>query len=461
MRDYRAEYEARKTRAEAKGLTGPARYGKAAPRSDYATFLQQKRRTVADAGRDIDPADLHPSLFGHQRHVICWAARRGRGAVFLDTGLGKSRIAAAWADAVADRTLIITPLSIAGQTVQEAAAIDLPATYVRDGDEVTSPGIYVTNYEMAERFKPADFDAVVIDESSILKQHTGAYRNYLIGEWGTVPYRLACTATPAPNDTTELANHAEFIGALSRVEMLAAYFVHDQDGWRPKGHAVGPMYEWMASWAVAARMPSDLGPYDDAPYVLPPLRIHGEIVQVTEAPEGQLFAVALGGVTERAKVRRSTMAARVQRATELLDHDRPAIAWCGMNPEATAMAKALGVPDLHGSLRPEEKVEIIEAFKAGQIRVLVTKCSVAGFGLNLQRAAQQVFVGLGDSYESYYQAIRRSWRFGQTQPVDVHVVVSELEQQIVDNVRRKETEAASMTEQLVRAMRAANERIAS
>jgi superfamily II DNA or RNA helicase len=424
----------------------------------YRTFLEGKRRTIQDSGRTVDPDELHPSLFPHQAHVVRWAARRGRAAVFLDTGLGKSRIASSWANAVAEKALIITPLSIATQTVREAAAIDLEARYVRDGDDVTGPGLWVTNYEMAERFKPGDFDAVVIDESSILKAHTGTYRNYLIDAWGAVPHRLACTATPAPNDTTELANHAEFIGAMSRVEMLAAYFVHDADGWRPKGHALEAMYDWMSTWAVAARRPSDLGPYDDTPYRLPPLSISAEVVEFTDAPDGQLFATTIGGVTGRSRLRRATMAARLQRAAEMLTGGPPSIAWCGLNPEAAELARMLGVPDLHGSLPVDAKVEIIEAFVAGEIPTLVTKPSIAGMGLNLQRATRQVFVGIGDSYESYYQAIRRSWRFGQTSPVDVRIVVSELEQQIVENVRRKESDAAAMTDRLVCSMRAATER---
>lgn len=420
---------------------------------NYADFLASKKRAVTDEGVGVDDTDLHPTLFPHQRHVVRWAARRGRAAVFLDTGLGKSRIAIEWARLSGSRSLILAPLSIARQTIREAAAIDIEARYVRSQDQVTGPGLWVTNYEMEQAFDPAQFDAVVADESSILKNHTGSMRTALIKRWGTVPRRLACTATPAPNDTTELANHAEFLGAMSRVEMLAAFFVHDDDGWRPKGHAVGPMYEWMSTWSMAARRPSDLGPFDDSPYVLPPLNIHGEVVESHDAPEGQLFATGLGGVTGRARVRRATMNARLERAADLLDHDRPAIAWCGLNPEAEAITSDVkGAENLHGSLSPDAKTELIEAFIDGEIRVLVTKASIAGMGLNLQHAAQQVFVGLGDSYEQYYQAIRRSWRFGQTQPVDVHIVVSDLEADIVANVKRKETEAAAMTDRLVTAM---------
>lgn len=421
----------------------------------YADFLARKTRTLTDDGFDLD--DLPASLFHHQADVVRWAARKGRAAAFLDTGLGKTRIQLAWADAMRrdGRALVICPLSIAKQTQREAAALDLDARIVRHADEVAGPGIYIANYEMQHAFDPAAFGAVVLDESSILKNHEGKTRGALIDRWGTVPYRLACTATPAPNDHTELANHAEFLGAMRRVEMLAAFFVHDDDGWRLKGHAGPAMYEWMASWAVAARRPSDItgNTADDLGYDLPPLRIHGHTVEVNSAPEGQLFATTLGGVGGRAKARKSTMVERVAKAADLLNHDRPAIAWCGLNDEADEVTAAVhGAANLHGTLPPDAKVELIEAFLAGEVRVLVSKPSIAGFGLNFQHAADQVFVGLGDSYESYYQAIRRSWRFGQTRPVDVHVVVSDLESDVVANVRAKERSAIEMTDRLVAAL---------
>ncbi len=425
--------------------------------STYAEFLHHKARVVNPTGIIVEPENLHPSLFPHQVHAVQWAARTGRAGAFLDTGLGKTAVAIEWARSVADTALIVCPLSVAHWFVKEGARLGVEIRQARNHDEVTGPGLWVTNYEMQDRFKAPDFGAVVLDESAILRNHTGAMRNALVDQWAATPYRLACTATPTPNDTTELANHSEFLGAMTRVEMLAAYFVHDADGWRPKGHAVGPMYEWMSTWAIAARRPSDLGPYDDSHYVLPPLRIHAEIVECNVAPEGQLFATSIGGVSGRSALRRATMDARIERAVGLLPADVPAIAWCGLNPEAAALSKALGVPDLHGSLPIEAKVEILDLFTAGEIPTLVTKPSIAGMGLNLQRAARQVFVGLGDSWDSYYQAIRRSWRFGQDRPVDIHVVVSELEQQIVENVRRKETEAAAMTDRLVRSMRAAND----
>ena len=425
--------------------------------SDYEQFLRAKRQQAPVDGVDVDDSEIHESLFHHQQQVVIWAARRGRGAVFLDTGLGKTRIQLEWLRHMTPKRsgLIVAPLSIARQTIREAATLGISLRYVRTVEDLDGPGFYITNYEMADRFAPMDFDAVVLDESSILKNHTGATRNALIERWGQVPHRLACTATPAPNDHTELANHAEFLGAMSRVEMLAAFFVHDDDGWRLKGHAGPAMYEWMSTWAMAARWPSDITgePHDDVQYRLPPLNIHAETVEYHYAPEGQLISTGIGGVQGRSRMRKATLEPRVQRAAELLDHNRPAIAWCGLNDEADRMAASVdGAINLHGTLTPERKAEIIEAFQDGEIRVLVSKPSIAGMGLNFQHAAQQVFVGIGDSYEAYYQAIRRSWRFGQTQPVDVHVVVSEIEAEIVANVRRKEAAASEMTERLVSAL---------
>jgi hypothetical protein len=294
---------------------------------------------------------------------------------------------------------------------------------------------------------------VCLDESSILKCFTGSTRTALIRQWRDTPYRSSWTATPAPNDVTELCNQAEFLGAMARNEMLAAYFVHDDDGWRLKGHAVDPMFEWMTTWAVAARRPSDVGG-DDTPYQLPPLNISSVVVDVPIVPDGQLFATELGGVGGRAAVRRSTLDARIGAVGELVGRPGQWIAWCGLNAEADAITSNVqGAVNVHGTLSPDEKADAFEAFQDGDIRVLVTKPSIAGFGMNFQNCHQMVFVGLSDSWESYYQCVRRCWRFGQTAPVNVHVVVSQLEQQIVANVRRKETEVQRWTERLVSHMR--------
>ena len=426
----------------------------------YQEFLATKKRRVAPVGVSIHPDDLHSSLFEHQRHIIDWALERGRAAVFADTGLGKTAIQLEWARHIAGTTLILAPLSVARQTVREAKRIGLTVTYVRHQAEVTGPGVWITNYEMVHEFDADRFEAVVLDESSILKNHAGATRTALIKQWSATKYRLCCTATPAPNDVTEMCNHAEFLGVMPRNEMLAAYFVHDDDGWRLKGHAALPMYRWMASWAIAIRMPSDLG-FDDARYELPPLRIHANTVEVESTPDDQLFATELGGIGGRHAVRRETLDARVAETIRLTEQRSGQwIVWCGLNDEARAVAAGIGddAVNVEGNWSPEAKADALESFQDGKIRVLVTKPSIAGFGMNFQNAHQMAFCGVNDSYEMYYQAIRRCWRFGQTEPVDVYVVVSTLERQIVDNVRRKEIESSTMTAQLVHAMQAEQQR---
>ena len=416
----------------------------------YGEFLAAKKRREVDAGIAIDRTDVHPVLFDWQAEIVRWAVKRGRAAIFADCGLGKTFMQLEWARLSADRALILAPLSVARQTSREAAKIGTTATYVRDPDDVVDDGIYVTNYEMAHHFDASMFGAVVLDESSILKNVDGPTRRRLTDQFAHVPARLACTATPAPNDVAELCNHAEFLGILPRAEMLASFFVHDDDGWRLKGHAAEPMHEWMAQWATALRRPSDLG-WPDTGYDLPPLRVHAEVVDAEVESEGQLFATDLGGVGGRAKVRRSTLGERADRAIDLASGDGQWIVWCGLNDEASAVAKAVpGAVNVDGSMSPDDKAEALESFQDETIRVLVTKAQIAGFGMNFQQCHQMVFVGLSDSYESYYQAVRRCWRFGQTEPVDAHIVVSNLERQIVDNVRRKETEASVTTEALIR-----------
>lgn len=294
---------------------------------------------------------------------------------------------------------------------------------------------------------------MLVHNSSILKNVDGKTRRALTTGFAAIPRRLACTATPAPNDVAELTNHAEFLGVMSRAEMLAAYFVNDEKNWRLKGHAAGAMFAWMSTWVHALRSPADMGHSADD-YVLPDLRITRDVVDAHITPmEGQMFATDLGGVGGRANVRRQTLNARVRRAAELADHGEQAIVWCALNDEAAQVALLIdGAVNVPGSWTPDAKAQALEDFQDGRIRVLVSKCSIAGFGMNFQQCHRMVFLGLGDSYESYYQAIRRCWRFGQTMPVDVHIVVSAIEQQIVNNVVRKEREATAWTDALMRAM---------
>jgi hypothetical protein len=426
----------------------------------YADFLARKAKAAPTYGQDVSIGDVHDRLHDWQQQIVVWAVRTGRAAIWADTGLGKTLMQVEWARLSGETSLIVAPLAVCTQTVREAATVGVKATYVRDPAQMDGPGLYVTNYEMVGHFDADLFDAVVLDEASILKQSDGKTRTKLIAHFADVPRRLACTATPAPNDIEELTNQAEFLGRSSRVNMLAAYFVHDSDqGWRLKGHAHVPMFKWMTSWAVALRRPSDIG-YSDEGYDLPGLEILPHLISVDIVPDDQLFATDLGGVGGRAAIRRQTLEARCERAAELVatEPDEPWLLWCGLNDEADTLARLIpGSVNVHGGWSPEDKADALLGFADGRIRVLITKPSIAAFGLNWQHCARMAFVGLSDSYESYYQAIRRCYRYGQTRVVHAHVVLSDLEGQIAVNIARKEKDSSSITAGLVAEMREAGE----
>ncbi len=420
----------------------------------YAEFLARKGSRVEKPGRTVSAGDIHPMLHDWQNELVQWAVRAGRAALWADTGMGKTVMQLEWARLSGDRPLVVAPLAVCQQTVREAAKLGVTATYIKDMAEVDGSQIHVTNYERLHNISPDAFDAVVLDESSILKQSDGKTRSMLIDWASEVPHRLACSATPAPNDPEELTNQAEWLGRMSRTHMLAAYFIHDSDGWRLKGHARRPMMQWMAQWAVALTKPSDVGG-DDTGYNLPGLEVVPQIVAAEIEAEGQLFATDIGGVTGRSQLRRQTLAARVNRAAKLVANEPgPWIMWCGLNSEADALAGVIpGAVNVHGSLDPDEKARLLLGFADGDFDVLITKPSIASQGLNYQHCNRMAFVGLGDSYEQYYQAIRRCYRYGQTEVVHAHVIVSDLEQQIAANVARKEQQANRITTELVAEMR--------
>jgi DNA modification methylase len=419
----------------------------------YTEFLQTKKAITPASGIAVALDDIHPMLFEFQRTLVQWALRKGRAALFADTGLGKTMMQVEWARLTGQRVLIIAPLSVARQTVNEARKIGVEVHYTRDGSDLRQ--INITNYEMLSHFNPDDFGAVALDESSILKSMDGKTRDVLIEMFAGTPYRLCCTATPAPNDITEIANHAEFLGIMSRVEMLATFFVHDSangsgSGWRLKGHATDAFYKWMASWSMSVKKPSDIG-FSDEGYILQALSVEAVVVGTEYRPDDQLFFTGLKGITDRSRARKGTIEERVQCAVDLVSHDADQwILWCGMNDESTALSQA--IPDsieITGSDSPDEKIAAIEAFQDGKYRVLVTKARIAGYGINLQNCHNMAFVGIGDSFESYYQCIRRCYRFGQQYPVNAYIILSEIEQEIYQNVQRKEQEANMMSEQLI------------
>lgn len=423
----------------------------------YEQFLAAKRVTDPDTGLQ-DVPKLPEFLFPHQRDIVSWALRRGRAAVFAGTGLGKTAMELTWADKVAQHTgkpvLVFAPLAVSAQHIREAEKFGIVARLVRSGDDVGA-GINVSNYQKIDHFDLASFGGVVLDESSILKSTDGKYRTRLIAECANVPFRLAATATPAPNDFMELGNHAEFVGAMSYTDMLATFFTHDggeTQKWRLKGHAENEFWKWMASWAVMLRKPSDLG-YPNDGYDLPPLRQQQHVVAAEYAPSmetGLLFPMEARTMQERLSARRDTVAERVALAASITPTDRPFVWWCNLNSESEALAKAIpGAVELRGADSDADKERKIKAFLDGQIRVLVTKSSIAGFGLNFQHCADTGFVGLNDSFEQVFQAIRRFWRFGQNKPVTAHFIAAETEGAVVANLKRKEADADRMAAAMV------------
>jgi superfamily II DNA or RNA helicase len=418
----------------------------------YADFLESKKRRYAGDGLSALPT-LPSQLYDWQAAIVRWSLTKGRCAIFADCGLGKSFMQVAWAQALGVPTLFLAPLCVAEQTVEEARKLGIELTYA-EGPHAIRGDLTITNYERLDRFDPSAFDAVVLDESSILKAFDGKTRTALIQAFARTRYRLCCTATPSPNDIAELANHAEFLGLMTRAEFLATWFVHDDAGWRMKKHARGPFYRWLASWAMTLRTPSDLGYADDG-YVLPPLHVQDRIVAASRPPEGMLFHdMAAKGIHGRLAARCASIPDRVAAASALAAEPGQWLVWCGLNEESRALANA--IPDaveVSGNDTYSEKKAAIHGFINGSIRVLVSKMRIVGFGLNFQHCHQMICVGLGDSYEQYYQGIRRCWRFGQTRPVDVHIIVSEAEAGVVANVRAKEAAALAMSRELLAELR--------
>lgn len=423
----------------------------------YTTFLARKAVTDPMTGLANIP-ELPASLFPHQRDIVKWALRRGRAALFAGTGLGKSLMELAWAQAIHQTTgkdiLHLAPLAVSNQLAREGDKFGIPARVVASQGDC-GPGINITNYQKLDHFDLAQFGGVILDESSILKNTDGHYRTKLIAACQSIPFRLAATATPAPNDFMELGNHAEFLGIMSYTDMLATFFTHDggdTQKWRLKGHAENEFWRWMASWAVMLRKPSDLG-YPNDGYDLPPLRFVQHMVAADYEPcseTGLLFPMQAETLQERIGARRATIEPRCGLAASVTPADRPFVWWCNLNGEAELLARSIpGAVNLHGSLKDEEKERIIRDFLAGDVRVLISKPSICGFGLNFQHCADTGFVGLNDSFEQFYQAVRRFWRFGQSKPVTAHIIASELEGATVANIKRKEADADRMAAAMV------------
>lgn len=429
----------------------------------YEDFIRLKQWADTQAGFTVGDNELPPDLFPFQRDIVRWALKKGRAGVYADTGLGKTAMQAAWANCIHQRTgnrvLILAPLCVAQQTEREALKFGVRVRYTPTFDKDT--GIWVTNYERLAEFEGAIqdgyFAGVALDESSILKSQDGKTRQRLINTCAIVPYRLSCSATPSPNDHMELGSQSEFLGLMSSAEMLSMFFTHDSgetSKWRLKGHAKARFWEWMATWAVCIRRPSDLG-FDDSAYALPPLNITEHIVQTDKVLSGSLMKQPASTLSERIEARRITVDERVAKAAAIANATSgPVLIWCNLNDESAKLARAIpGSVEVSGSDKIHQKESKIMGFTNGETRVLITKPSIAGFGMNWQHCADMAFVGLNDSFEELYQAIRRSYRFGQTRPVNVHMISADLEGAVLENLKRKERQHEEMAEQMVAHMR--------
>ena len=416
---------------------------------DYKEFLAGKDLLVKSCGFEIDKNELNPMLYDFQKDIVRFSLMKGRSAIFADCGLGKTPMQLEWASKVAEHTnmpvLILAPLAVASQTKREGEKFHIHVTICEDMDDVEE-GVNITNYEKLDHFVAKDFSGIVLDESSILKSFSSKTRAALIDMFHQTPYKLCCTATPAPNDHMELGNHSEFLGIMTRAEMLAMYFVHDgsrTSQWRLKGHAQDVFWQWMASWSVFLSNPRDLG-YNMDGYDLPQLNLHEIIV------DGDTPIMKELTLTERRQARRDSLDARVQAAANLVNRsDEQWLCWCDLNAEGNALKNA--IPDsveVAGSDTPEHKKTSMLAFADAKIRCLVTKPKIAGFGMNWQSCHNMIFVGLSDSFEAYYQAVRRCYRFGQDHEVNVYIIISAAEGCVRENIERKQKDADTMRDEM-------------
>jgi DNA modification methylase len=426
---------------------------------EYDAFVKSKRRAEVATGHK--PGQLNEHLFDFQHAIVSWAVRRGRAAIFADTGLGKTLMQLSWAQEVASHTggmvLILAPLAVSEQTIEQGSTFGIEVRRVPHGEAPAEPGVWITNYERMDAIDFGELGGLVLDESSILKSHTGKTRTAIIEASQRVPYRLSCTATPSPNDFDELGNQCEFLGVMTRTEMLATYFVNDTGDtgtWRLKGWGASKFWEWMGTWSVVLRNPSDLG-FDGSRYILPEPVYHEHVVE-TEQLGDELFARPALTMLERRKAQRDSVEARCKALADVVNADtsEPWLIWTHLNDEAELLAELIpGAVNVQGSDSAETKTKAMMDFTHGTLRVLISKPKICGYGMNWQHCARMAFVGLDDSFEKFYQAVRRCYRFGQSRVVNVHIFTAENEGQILANIKRKEIQHHEMSASMVEHMK--------
>jgi len=441
----------------------------------YNEFLESKKYKINPCGINIELNKINSILFDFQKDVVKWALKKGRCAIFLDTGLGKTFIQLEWARLLKKKTLIIAPLSVARQTIREGKKINVNVKYVRKNEDMTD-GINITNYEIVDNFDETDIESVVLDESSILKSISGKIKQKLIDKFRNVKYKLCCSATPAPNDYIELGNHTEFLGICTRQEMLSMFFINankehtisfgdkfhiikgsNKGGqeWRLKHHAEEPFFSWMAEWSLTMINPSDLG-YDNTRFLLPKLKIKSIFIKSEYCPEDKLFFDGLHGIQDRVNIRKQSVEDKKEILQKLVLSDNGQwIIWCGLDVEQRMLEKVFAgkCVSVYGGMSMDEKMDALYKWEDGDVPIMISKAKVLGFGMNFQFCSNMIFFGLNDSWEIYYQAVRRCWRFGQKKPVNVYILLSENEADIYRNILRKDLQAKRLKTEMIKKLK--------
>lgn len=425
---------------------------------NYKEFLEHKDYKPLQKGFEVDDTQMNPNLFDYQKEIVKWALKKGRCALFEDTGLGKTLQQLSFAEEVVKHTngkvLILAPLAVSKQTVLEGSKFGIEV-HLCESQEDVQDGINITNYEKIHKFDTDEFVGIVLDESSILKSYSGKTTKELQEQFSRTPYRLCCTATPSPNDYTEIGTTAEFLGIMPRTEMLSTYFINDmmktRIGWRLKHHAEKDFFRWMATWSMMIDNPSNLG-FDGSKFELPKLNIITHVLE-SKATDGKLFADYAETLNERRQARKDSADKRVEAAKEIAEKTNQCLIWCDYNYESEMLHKAIKESvEVKGSDKPEHKENAMIGFSKGEVKYLVSKPSICGFGMNWQNCNNMIFCGLSDSFEQFYQAVRRCYRFGQDKEVNVHVIISEAEMNVLTNIQEKEKRHKTMQKEMIEIM---------